>query len=108
VLEQLSRAKFEGDIRRLSARTVAHRAWTVVSAEYPILDVIFGHASAEPLRIRMICDQWNDLPASIELLSASGTYLSSFDRPAVCLHARLARVPHASEPSRRALGWLSR
>lgn len=77
MLEQLSRAKFEGDVGRLSARTVAHRAWTLVSTEYPILDVIFGHAKAEPLRIRMLCDQWNDLPPSIELLSASGAYLRS-------------------------------
>lgn len=77
VLEQLSRAKFEGDVRRLSTRTVAHRGWAVVTAEYPILDVVFGHATAEPLRIRMTCDQWNDLPPSIELLSASGVHLTS-------------------------------
>jgi hypothetical protein len=57
VLEQLSRAKFEGDVGRLSARTVAHRAWTVVSTEYPILDIVFGHSKAEPLRVRMLCDQ---------------------------------------------------
>ena len=77
MLEQLSRAKFEGDVGRLSARTVAHRSWTVVSAQYPIFDVIFGHSSAAPLRIRMVCDQWNDLPPSIELLAADGQYLAA-------------------------------
>lgn len=75
MLEALSRAAFARDVDRLDARTVAHRGWTIVTADYPVLDVIFGHPSAAPLRVRFDCTGWDDQPPSITLLDAAGGYL---------------------------------
>ena len=77
MLEALSRAIFERDVGRLDARTAGKFGWKVVTAEYPILDVIFEHETAAPLRVRLTCDDWNDVPPSVELLDASGVHLST-------------------------------
>jgi hypothetical protein len=73
MLEQLSRAAFEADMGRLDPVAAKRFGWTVVAAEYPVFDVIFNHATAVPLRLRLDCRQWDELPPSIELLDASGT-----------------------------------
>lgn len=77
MLEALSRAAFERDIGRLDARTVAKYGWKILVARYPVFDVIFEHETAAPLRVRLICDDWDDLPPSVELLDAAGTYLTT-------------------------------
>lgn len=76
MLELLSRAAFERDVRRLDSRTAAHRNWTVLQAEYPVLDVILGHPTAAPLRLRFTCVDWDDLPPSVEVLDAAGQHLA--------------------------------
>jgi hypothetical protein len=76
VLEAISRSLFEAEMARLDARTLAHRAWTVVTAEFPVFDVIFGH-QATPLRVRFDCTDWNDLPPSVALLHADGRFLTT-------------------------------
>ncbi|MGE0093061.1 MAG: putative metal-binding protein [Alphaproteobacteria bacterium] len=51
--------------------------WEIISSGYPVLDVIFKHASASALRLRLTCDDWPELPPSIELLAESGAHLSN-------------------------------
>lgn len=75
MLEALSRVAFERDVGRLDRRTAEKFGWTIVTAEYPILDVIFNHATAMPLRLRLTCVDWDELPPSIELLDAAGQHL---------------------------------
>jgi hypothetical protein len=77
MLEALSRAAFERDVGRLDRRTAEKFGWTVVTAEYPVLDVSFKHATAAPLRLRFTCTDWDELPPSIELLDAAGKHLTA-------------------------------
>lgn len=77
MLEALARANFERDIARIHPRAIAEREWTIVEARYPILDLVFNHSTAKPLRLKLICTDWDDLPPSIELLDASGAYLQA-------------------------------
>lgn len=77
MLEALSRAAFDRDVGRIDARSARIYDWTIVTASYPVLDGIFNHASAAPLRLRLICTDWDELPPSIELLDKDGKYLTA-------------------------------
>lgn len=75
MLEALSRAAFNRDISKLDVRSAGLYGWRILSSEYPIFDVVFTHPRAEPLRVRLTCDQWDELPPQIELLNQSGDHL---------------------------------
>lgn len=57
------------------------RSWQIFNRTYPIFDVGFrssrGPAS---IRIRMLCDNFNELPPSIELLTLNGKFLNPVER----------------------------
>ncbi|MGC1863981.1 MAG: putative metal-binding protein [Methylocystis sp.] len=121
MLELLSQAAFERDVGRLDRRTAAHRRWTVVQAEYPTLDVIFGHTVAAPLRIRSTCVDWDDMPPSVELLEVDGSHLRrtppsvgnifhpgphpSTGRPFVCMRGTREFHTHSSHLGERWDGY---
>lgn len=81
VLEALSRAAFERELAAIDARVAKMRDWTIVEGSFPILDVIFGHASV-PIRLRLECSNWDEQPPSIELLNVDGTYKTGPQLPA--------------------------
>jgi hypothetical protein len=112
MLEALSRAAFERDVGRLDRRMAEKFRWEVVTARFPVLDVIFRHPTATPLRLRLTCTDWDELPPSIELLAADGTYLTTppphvgsvfhpgphrnTGRPFVCMRGALEYHTHES------------
>ncbi len=69
--EALSRANFERDVKLLYPAFVANRKWLVNAVEFPILDVTF--LDGLPLRLRLKCDQWDELPPSVSLLNPDGS-----------------------------------
>jgi len=69
-----SRALFDAAVATLTPRLVEERGWQLITAEYPTLDVIFRGPPRTPLRVRLMCTDWNELPPSIELLNEDGTY----------------------------------
>jgi hypothetical protein len=71
VHEALARANFRSDVEKLSPPFLKNRNWTLNEAEFPILDVTFN--SDKPLRLRLRCDEWNELPPSVELLKPGGS-----------------------------------
>ena len=77
MLEALSRAAFERDVGRLDARMASSYGWTVVKAEFPVFDVVFQHDTAAPLRVRLTCQDWDDIPPSVELLDAEGRHMTT-------------------------------
>lgn len=77
VLKALSQAAFERDVSRIDARAAKLYDWKIVEVSYPILDVIFTHVSDAPLRLRLTCNDWDDLPPEIELLTADGQPLTT-------------------------------
>jgi hypothetical protein len=46
------------------------RGWVILSRTYPILEVSFVAPSRKDFVIRMICDDWNEKPPSVELLNS--------------------------------------
>lgn len=73
--ELLSRSIFNDQIKGI-ARIASLRGWTIFKIEHPIIDVGFTGINKD-IRIRMLCDNWNELPPSIEFLSLSGEYLTT-------------------------------
>ena len=97
MLEQLSRAAFEADMSRLDAAAAKRLGWTVVQVEYPMFDVIFNHRRLAPLRLRLNCVGWDELPPSIELLNADGSHVAA--APPNVGGVFLSLI-HISEPTR--------
>lgn len=62
---------------RLDAAAAKRLGWTVVQVEYPMFDVIFNHRRLAPLRLRLNCVGWDELPPSIELLNADGSHVAA-------------------------------
>jgi hypothetical protein len=77
MFEALSRATFGRDMKRLDHRAAEKWGWKIVTADYPVFDVSFTHATAAPLRLRLLCKDWDELPPVIQLLDASGNPLSA-------------------------------
>jgi hypothetical protein len=73
MLRELSKAAFDRDVGRLDSRLVRRRNWAILQAEYPVLDVVFRHGGAAPLRLRFTCDDWDEQPPAIELLREDGS-----------------------------------
>lgn len=71
----LSKAIFEKQTSGLSGTLLEIRSWQINECLYPILDVTFNSTSRKPLRIRMDCENYNEEPASIQLLNPDGTFL---------------------------------
>lgn len=69
--EALARANFLRDVELLSPLFLRSRGWTLNEASFPVLDVTFE--SEKPLRVRLQCDEWNDLPPSVQLLNPDGS-----------------------------------
>jgi Predicted metal binding domain len=80
VLELASKSLFEVQVSRLELPLLQLRRWRILSREYPTLELMFGHESRPPLRLRLVCDNWNELPPSIELLDQEGNLLSPAPR----------------------------
>ena len=69
--EQLAKANFDRDVKVLSPHFLTSQKWLLHSADFPIVDVTF--LGVKPLRVRLQCDQWPELPPAAELLTADGT-----------------------------------
>lgn len=79
--ELASRAIFEDQTKHLKGRLLEVRQWQVISASYPVLDVCFEAAGRVPMRLRMGCEDWNDLPPSVTLLNSEGNPLGAGSAP---------------------------
>jgi hypothetical protein len=70
-----SQALFEDAVRTLSPELAQRRGWRFHSLDCPIIDCSFMASNRTQLRLRLLCDDWNDLPPSIVLQSPDGTLL---------------------------------
>lgn len=83
MLEVLAKAKFEKEVANLSDVFLKSRGWVVNNKVFPILDVtMFGKPT---LRVRLECDEWNELPPSATLLCENGDPLQ-LTRTVGCFH----------------------
>jgi len=68
-------ALFDDQTKSLEDELLELRRWTVFSRNFPVLEIGFNGMNRAPLRVRMHCEDWNELPPSISLLSATGEVL---------------------------------
>jgi hypothetical protein len=77
-----SKALFDAAVEKLSAELLKIRGWTLNSKDYPVLDVTFVK-DVNKGRVRMLCDNWDELPPSIAFLDpVSGAELQAVARDA--------------------------
>ena len=79
--ELASKELFDADVANL-ARLAAIRGWTLHEVKFPVIDVSFHEAERRPLRVRLVANNWNELPPSVELRAADGTFLKTGEAPA--------------------------
>lgn len=72
MLEALARANFDRHVAAIDSRVVARRDWTIVEDAFPVLDIVFNHVTAKPIRLRFHCEDWDEVPPLIEVLEADG------------------------------------
>lgn len=71
------RALFEEDVATLTPALALRRQWVLHSLDFPLIDCSFEASGRTTLRVQMHCEEWNDLPPSISLHAADGTFLTA-------------------------------
>ena len=113
-----AKALFDEEVAKFTPALAARRRWIFHTLEFPLIDCSFTAPGRTTLRLRMQCDNWNDLPPVIALHNADGSFLTampnnrsgvfnmgghpSTQRPFICM--RGAREYHA-HPSHVADFW---
>jgi hypothetical protein len=77
VMHELGSQRLFADQTKGIERIGRMRGWTIYGIVYPIIDVGFIGENKD-VRVRMICNDWDELPPSIELLSLAGARLPTF------------------------------
>lgn len=72
-----SQALFESEIAALPPALTQRRGWVLHSTTYPLIDCSFTAPGRTTFRVRLTCDNWNDLPPSVGLHAADGAPLTS-------------------------------
>ena len=78
--EAASRALFEEEVEKFRPELMELRRWTIFASRYPILDVGFHALDGARLRLRLVCDDWNERPPSVEFLDWAGQPLQTIER----------------------------
>jgi hypothetical protein len=115
-----SKALVEQEVSTLSDALAKRRGWIFHSIAFPMIDCSFTAPGRTALRLRLHCDNWNDLPPAVSLHSPDGTPLQTLipnhtgvfnqgphpatGRPFICM--RGAREYH-NHPSHLADRWES-
>ena len=68
---------FERDVSAFSPALAKRRRWTFHSIEFPLIDCSFHASGRAPLRLRMVCNNWNEAPPSVTLHSLDGSLLAA-------------------------------
>ncbi|MHB8390261.1 MAG: putative metal-binding protein [Acidobacteriaceae bacterium] len=75
-----AKALFEEAVSNLSPALARRRGWVFHAIEFPMIDCSFTAPARATLRLRLLCDDWNDLPPAISLHSADGVFLTTLPR----------------------------
>lgn len=76
----LAKAKFEAALASITEELLQLRNWTIFSKEWPLFDVGFTSPKGCQLRIALTCNDWDELPPSIALLTWTGEPLKTVPR----------------------------
>lgn len=78
----LSAEVFSMQTKNFTARLLELRSWTVNEMSPPILDVTFAAPGRKDFRVKVRCEDYDQQPATFELLSGNGEFLMSTNAPA--------------------------
>jgi hypothetical protein len=76
VHDLVSKRIFAEETAGLTTRLCEGRGWQLFGVSYPVIDIGFTGSGRPGLRLRLSCDNYNELPASIELLNLDGQPIS--------------------------------
>lgn len=68
--ELMAAKNFERDTKALTPAFCERSGWTLLTCAFPALDVIVS--ARRDLRMKFGCDEWDELPPSVELLTPEG------------------------------------
>lgn len=71
-----AKAYFDEEVANFTAALAARRGWVFHALDFPLIDCSFTAAGRTTMRLRLQCDNWNDLPPAIGLHNADGTFLT--------------------------------
>ena len=110
-----AKALFAEHTYTLSTALARRRGWVIHSLEFPTVDCTFTAPERTALRLRLLCNDWNDLPPAISLHDANGTPLVTLppnptgvfnpglhpatQRPFICMRGALEYHTHPSHIS---------
>ncbi len=110
-----ARVLFEEQVRTLTPELARRRGWEFHTLEFPLVDCSFHAAARTTMRLRMQCDDWNDLPPAISLHAADGAFLTALppnptgvfnagghpvtQRPFICMEGAREYHTHPSHPN---------
>lgn len=72
-----AKALFDTEVATLSTELAKRRGWIFHAIEFPMIDCSFAGSDRTSLRLRLQCDEWNDLPPAISLHASDGTFLTT-------------------------------
>jgi len=78
--EIAARTLFEEEVQKFGAELLEARGWTLFAKQYPVLDVGFSSRDGARLRLRLLCDDWNDRPPSVQFHDWEGRPLGAIER----------------------------
>lgn len=72
----LAKVRFAQDLAGVGEDLCTMRSWTVFEKVYPVFDVGFTSPQGNQLRLRLNCDNWNEVPPAVELQAWDGIPLT--------------------------------
>jgi len=78
--EAASRMLFDEEVDKLGPELLDSRRWILLKREYPMLEIEFFADDGARLRMRLVCNDWNERPPSVVFIDAQGQALSSIER----------------------------
>jgi hypothetical protein len=72
-----AKALFDEEVATLTPQLAQRRQWVFHGLDFPVIDCSFQSTGRTTLRIRMTCEDWNDLPPAINLHAADGSLLTA-------------------------------
>jgi len=72
-----SKLLFDDEVGRWPPDLAASRGWVLHNTTFPVIDCEFTRAGRTPIRVRLVCTDWDDQPPSVELLNSAGQFLQS-------------------------------
>lgn len=75
-----AKALFDQEVANFTPMLAARRSWLFHALNFPLIDCSFTAAGRTTSRLRMQCDDWDDLPPAISLHNADGSLLTTVPR----------------------------